>query len=91
MQQVTQTSGRGGGPVWTLRARLGLRLVAALVSQRVEPADLAATITAALPTAQNVYVYAVRYTRRTALARDAVLLSTAACVPVLMGVATFAA
>ena len=42
-------------------------------------------------TAQNVYVYAVRYARGTTLARDAVLLSTAACVPVLMAVAAFAA
>lgn len=48
---------------------------------------LACTVTAALPTAQNVFVYAVRYDRGVVLARDAVLLSTVAAVPVLIGVA----
>ncbi|WP_405433703.1 AEC family transporter [Micromonospora sp. NBC_00617] len=48
---------------------------------------LACTVTAALPTAQNVFVYAIRYGRGAVLARDAVLLSTAAAIPVLLGVA----
>ena len=64
---------------------------AAFVLDMTRTALLAATVTAALPTAQTVYIYAVRYARGTTLARDAVLLSTAACVPVLMAVATFAA
>ncbi|SCL34660.1 hypothetical protein GA0074692_3892 [Micromonospora pallida] len=48
---------------------------------------LACTVTAALPTAQNVFVYAVRYDRGVTLARDAVLLSTVSAVPVLIAVA----
>jgi len=48
---------------------------------------LGVVLVAALPTAQNVFVYAVRYDRGTALARDAVLLTTALSVPVLVLVA----
>ncbi|MEW2376044.1 AEC family transporter [Micromonospora sp. NPDC047812] len=51
---------------------------------------LACTVTAALPTAQNVFVYAIRYGRGTVLARDSILLSTVAAVPVLVGVAVLA-
>lgn len=40
------------------------------------PALLTAVVGAALPTAQNVFVYATQYGRATALARDAVVLST---------------
>ncbi len=52
-----------------------------------DPALLAVTIASALPTAQNVFVYATSYDRGTELARDAVLLSTVLSVPVLTGVA----
>ena len=48
---------------------------------------LAVVITSALPTAQNVFVYATAYDRGTRLARDVVLLSTVLSVPVLAGVA----
>ncbi|HEX2073663.1 MAG TPA: AEC family transporter [Geodermatophilus sp.] len=48
---------------------------------------LAVTVTSALPTAQNVFVYATSYDRGTLLARDVVLLSTLLSVPVLVGVA----
>jgi malonate transporter and related proteins len=48
---------------------------------------LGATVTAALPTAQNVFVYATRYGRGVALARDAVLLTTFLSLPVLLGIA----
>lgn len=48
---------------------------------------LAVTVTAALPTAQNVFVYATAYDRGTVLARDGVLLSTALSAPVLVGIA----
>ncbi|MEV0806634.1 AEC family transporter [Micromonospora sp. NPDC050200] len=51
---------------------------------------LACTVTAALPTAQNVFVYAAHYGRGTVLARDSVLLSTVAALPVLVGVAVLA-
>nr|WP_174257553.1 AEC family transporter [Phytoactinopolyspora alkaliphila] len=37
---------------------------------------LAVTVTAALPTAQNIYVYAVRYQTGVALARDSIFVTT---------------
>ena len=46
---------------------------------------------AALPTAQNVFVYATRFDRGTVLARDAVLLTTALSVPALVVIAAFLA
>ncbi|SDF83433.1 hypothetical protein SAMN05660662_3561 [Blastococcus aurantiacus] len=48
---------------------------------------LAVTVTSALPTAQNVFVYAASYDRGTVLARDVILLSTLLSVPVLVGIA----
>lgn len=47
---------------------------------------LAATLCAALPTAQNVFVYALRYRVGTALAREAVLSTTLVAAPVLIAV-----
>ncbi|MCC2336183.1 AEC family transporter [Cellulomonas wangsupingiae] len=51
------------------------------------PALLAVVAMAALPTAQNVLVYAMQYRHGEALARDAGLLTTILCVPVLLVVA----
>ena len=48
---------------------------------------LAATMCAALPTAQNVFVYAVRYRTSVPLARDAVSTTTLACIPALVIIA----
>jgi hypothetical protein len=48
---------------------------------------LAVVVTSALPTAQNVFVYAAAYGRGTVLARDVILLSTVFSVPVLVLVA----
>jgi len=48
---------------------------------------LAVVAMAALPTAQNVLVYAMQYRHGEALARDAGLLTTVLCVPVLLVVA----
>lgn len=48
---------------------------------------LAATMCAALPTAQNVFVYAVRYKAAVPLARDAVSTTTLLCIPVLVVIA----
>jgi predicted permease len=48
---------------------------------------LAVTVTSALPTAQNVFVYATSYGRRTDVVRDVVLLSTVLSVPALAGIA----
>jgi predicted permease len=51
------------------------------------PALLAPTLLAALPTAQNVYVYAVQYRASRTLARSAVLLSTLLSIPVMILIA----
>lgn len=48
---------------------------------------LAATMCAALPTAQNVFVFAVRYRNSVPLARDLVSTTTVACIPVLIVIA----
>ena len=48
---------------------------------------LAVTLCAALPTAQNVFVYAVRYRSGIELARDAISVTTLLAVPVILLVA----
>ena len=48
---------------------------------------LAATMCAALPTAQNVFVYAVRYRASVPLARDVVSTTTLLCIPALVIIA----
>lgn len=48
---------------------------------------LAVAVVSALPTAQNVLVYAIQYRQGTALARDAGLLTTILAVPSLLAVA----
>ena len=86
-------SGDGGGQVW----------LAVVLKNLAQPASayvlgrwvvdlsgvplLAVVLTSALPTAQNVFVYATSYDRGTVLARDVVLLTTVLSVPVLIGVA----
>jgi predicted permease len=45
---------------------------------------LASTLFAALPTAQNIYVYAVHYRTATRLARGAVLVSTLLSIPIMI-------
>jgi malonate transporter len=47
----------------------------------------AVTVTSALPTAQNVFVYVSTFGRGVLVARDAILLTTLLSVPVLIGVA----
>ncbi|MCA2215975.1 AEC family transporter [Jidongwangia harbinensis] len=47
-------------------------------------AAFAVTVLAALPTAQNIFLYAQRFDAGLLLARDAVFLSTVLCVPVLL-------
>ncbi len=65
-------------------------LVTALTGRYVldldAPALLAATVIAALPTAQNVFVLAVRYARGVTLARDAIFATTMLSVPVMLGI-----
>lgn len=45
---------------------------------------LAVTILAALPVAQNIFVYALRYRRGIALARDSIFLTTLASAPAIL-------
>jgi malonate transporter len=45
------------------------------------------TVLAALPTAQNIFLYAQRFQTGLTLARDAIFLSTVVCVPVLLLIA----
>jgi malonate transporter and related proteins len=47
-------------------------------------ATYAVTVLAALPTAQNIFLYAQRFQTGLTLARDATFLSTVVCVPVLL-------
>lgn len=49
---------------------------------------LAATMLAGLPTAQNVFIYAVRYRTSVPLARDVVSTTTLACIPALIIIAS---
>jgi malonate transporter and related proteins len=86
-------SGRGAGQVWlavALKTLVQPALAYALgrwVAGLSGEALLAVTLTSALPTAQNVFVYASSYDRGTVLARDVVLLSTVLSVPVLLAIA----
>ncbi|GAY13232.1 AEC family transporter [Pseudonocardia sp. N23] len=50
------------------------------------PRLLAVAVCAALPTAQNMFAYAVRYRQGVTLARDAGLVTTVLSVPVMIGV-----
>jgi malonate transporter len=52
---------------------------------------LAVTVLAALPTAQNVFVVASRYERRSMLARDAIFVSTLLSVPIFIVITAFVA
>lgn len=47
----------------------------------------AVVVTAALPTAQNIFTYAVRYRREIHLARDVIFVSTFVSVAVILGIA----
>lgn len=47
---------------------------------------MAATVIAALPTAQNVYNYALRFRVGQQVARDSGILTTLLCIPVVMGI-----
>jgi predicted permease len=86
-------SGEGSGQVWLAVAlkTVGQPALAFALGRWVAGLEgvglLAVTVTSALPTAQNVFVYASSYDRGTLLARDVVLLSTVLSVPVLIGLA----
>ena len=65
-----------GGPALAV----GLGLALGLRGSELLPC----VITASLPTAQNVFIYAMRYGRSVPLAREAVLLTTMLCIPVIL-------
>lgn len=62
---------------------LGVGLALGLRGQAV----FAAVVTAALPTAQNIFVYAVRYRQSVHLARDAIFVSSLVSLPVVLLIA----
>src|SRR5206468_11793479 len=70
---------------------VGMPLVAWVIGGpllHLDPRTLDAAVTlAALPTAQNVLVYASRYDRSVLVARDAVLLTTLGSLPAVLLVA----
>jgi predicted permease len=85
-------SGRTAEHVWTIVALKVLLMPAVALGVGLalglrEQALFAAVVVAALPTAQNIFTYAVRYRREVNLARDAIFLSTFASVPVILGIA----
>ena len=69
---------------WKLAVMPGLAVVVGLAAGLSGGQLLAPVVTAALPTAQNVFMYASRYGAAKGLARDAVLLTTAGFVPVVL-------
>ena len=89
---VRSTSQRGAGwrsglwlaVGWKLAVMPGLAVVVGLAAGLSGGRLLAPVVTAALPTAQNVFMYASRYGAAKDLARDAVLLTTAGFVPVVL-------
>jgi predicted permease len=85
-------SGHTAEHVWSIVAlkvlvmpaiALGVGLALGLRGQGL----FAAVVVAALPTAQNIFTYAVRYRREVNLARDAIFVSTFASVPVILAIA----
>jgi malonate transporter len=72
---------------------LGQPLLAYLIGRHIlglqGTALLAAVVTAALPTAQNIFVFATRYDRAVGLARDAIVLSTLAAAATLVLIASW--
>ena len=62
----------------------GLAALAGLGLDLRGPELLVPITTAALPTAQNVFMYASRYGAAKPLARDAVLITTAGFVPIVL-------
>lgn len=84
-------AGGSAARVWTLVAlKLGLQPALAmglgLAFGLSGEALFAVVVLAALPTAQNVFTYAVRYERARTLSRDTIFISTFASVPVIMGI-----
>ena len=69
---------------WKLAIMPGLAVAVGLAAGLRGTQLLVPVVTAALPTAQNVFMYASRYGAAKDLARDTVLLTTAGFVPVVL-------
>jgi len=65
---------------------LAAYLIGAYVVGLVGRDLLAVTVIAALPTAQNVFVFAMRYDRGVILARDTIFVATVLSVPVILAI-----
>jgi predicted permease len=85
-------TGRAASQVWSIvglkivlmpAVALGVGLALGLRGEAL----FAVVVTAALPTAQNIFTYAVRYRREVNLARDVIFVSTFASVPVILAIA----
>lgn len=86
--------GRGVAPselvLTTLLKLVGQPLGAYLAGRALGVSDtalLALAVTAALPTAQNIFILASRFERRTVLARDTIFITTFGSVPVILAIA----
>ncbi|TFH51740.1 AEC family transporter [Actinomyces viscosus] len=83
-QSMNRRSGLWLAVAWKLAVMPGLAVVVGLAAGLGGAQLLVPVVTAALPTAQNVFMYASRYGVGKDLARDAVLLTTAGFVPVVL-------
>jgi malonate transporter and related proteins len=61
-------------------------LIGAYLAGLAGPDLLAVTVIAALPTAQNVFTFAMRYNRGVILARDTIFVATLLSVPVILAI-----
>ena len=81
---VSRRSGLWAAVAWKLAVMPALAVAVGLAAGLGGTQLLVPVVTAALPTAQNVFMYASRYGAAKDLARDAVLLTTAGFVPVVL-------
>ena len=81
---VNRRSGLWAAVAWKLAVMPALAVAVGLAAGLGGTQLLVPVVTAALPTAQNVFMYASRYGAAKDLARDAVLLTTAGFVPVVL-------
>ena len=81
---VNRRSGLWAAVAWKLAVMPALAVAVGLAAGLGGTQLLVPVVTAALPTAQNVFMYASRYGVAKDLARDAVLLTTAGFVPVVL-------
>lgn len=81
---VSRRSGLWAAVAWKLAVMPALAVAVGMAAGLGGSQLLVPVVTAALPTAQNVFMYASRYGVAKDLARDAVLLTTAGFVPVVL-------